>query len=61
MNDRRDSAGAQIRLDPQTQRLMLVDQEGKPVPAIQRKEYIERMTLDELRALVEALFDLRIG
>jgi hypothetical protein len=47
-----------IRLDPQTRRLMLIGRDGKPVPAEQRSAYIRGMTHDELRALVEALFEL---
>lgn len=58
MQDRDTSLGTHIRLDPQTRRLMLIDHDGKPVPPEQRRAYIQRMTHDELRALVEALFDL---
>jgi hypothetical protein len=31
------------------------------VPAAQRRAYIDNMTRDELRALVEALFDLQLS
>jgi len=37
---------------------MLVDVRGNPVPAAERKAYIERMSLAELRMLVQSLFDL---
>jgi hypothetical protein len=58
MQDREAHSGIHIRLDPQTRRLMLVDQHGTSVPADQRKAYIDRMTKEELRALVEAFFEL---
>jgi hypothetical protein len=60
MKDRELHLGVHIRLDPQTRRLMLVDHDGRSVPAEQRSAYIDRMTHDELRALVESLFDLPI-
>jgi hypothetical protein len=60
MQNRETISGAQIRFDPQKRQLMLVDHEGKPVSPAQRKAYIERMTADELRALVAALFELPI-
>jgi hypothetical protein len=37
---------------------MLVDARGDPVPAAERKAYVERMSLAELRMLVQSLFDL---
>lgn len=61
MSERGLFPGTHIRLDPQTRRLMLVDHDGKPVPAAQRRAYIDNMTRDELRALVEALFDLQLS
>jgi hypothetical protein len=61
MNDQAVPAGAHIRLDPQTWRLMLVDHEGSPVPAAQRKAFVAAMTPDEMRALIEALLDLEIS
>jgi hypothetical protein len=60
MQDRDVHSGVHIRLDPQTRQLMLVDHDGTPIAAEQRRAYIDRMTLDELRALVEAVFDLPI-
>jgi hypothetical protein len=61
MSERGVFQGTHIRLDPQTRRLMLVDHDGKPVPAAQRRAYIDNMTRDQLRALVEALFDLQLS
>jgi hypothetical protein len=58
MNDRKSPTGPYITLDTQTRRLMLVDARGDPVPAAQRKAYVERMSLAELRMLVQSLFDL---
>jgi hypothetical protein len=60
MQDREVHSGVHIRLDPQTRRLLLVDHDGRSVPAEQRAAYIDAMTRDELRALVEAFFDLPI-
>jgi hypothetical protein len=37
---------------------MLVDARGDPVPTAERKAYVERMSLAELRMLVQSLFDL---
>jgi hypothetical protein len=59
MKDRTKSfIGPYITLDTKTRRLMLVDAQGNPVPVAERKAYVERMTLAELRMLVESLFDL---
>jgi hypothetical protein len=58
MKDRQIPTTPYITLDTQTRRLMLVDAAGKPVPEAERKAYIERMTLAELRTLIESLFDL---
>ena len=58
MNDRKSPTGPYITLDTQTRRLMLVDARGDPVPAAERKAYVERMSLAELRMLVQSLFDL---
>jgi hypothetical protein len=58
MKDRQSPTGPYITIDTQTRRLMLVDVRGNPVPAAERKAYIERMSLAELRMLVQSLFDL---
>jgi hypothetical protein len=61
MNDRTTRTGPYIALDTQTRQLMLVDARGNLVPQPERKAYIERMTLAELRALIESLFDLPVA
>jgi hypothetical protein len=58
MKDRQSPKGPYITIDTQTRRLMLVDVRGNSVPAAERKAYIERMSLAELRMLVQSLFDL---
>ena len=58
MKDRQSSIGPYITIDTKTRRLMLVDAQGNPVPTAERKAYVERMTLAELRMLVHSLFDL---
>jgi hypothetical protein len=58
MKDRKSPTGPYITIDTQTRRLMLVDARGDPVPTAERKAYVERMSLAELRMLVQSLFDL---
>jgi hypothetical protein len=58
MKDRKSATGPYITIDTQTRRLMLVDARGDPVPTAERKAYVERMSLAELRMLVQSLFDL---
>jgi len=60
MKDRESHSGPYITLDTQTRRLTLVDARGNVVPVAERKAYIERMTLAELRTLIESLFDLPV-
>lgn len=60
MKDRNSNNGPYITLDTQTRRLMLVDAQGNPVTPAERRAYIERMTLAELRTLIESLFDLPV-
>jgi hypothetical protein len=58
MKDRKSPTGPYITIDTQTRRLMLVDARGDPVPAAERKAYVERMSLAELRMLVQSLLEL---
>jgi hypothetical protein len=58
MKDRKSSTGPYITIDTKTRRLMLVDAQGNPVPVAERNAYVQRMTLAELRTLVNSLFDL---
>jgi hypothetical protein len=58
MKDPQSTKGPYITIDTQARRLMLVDVRGNAVPTAERKAYIERMSLAELRTLVHSLFDL---